>query len=275
MFGMVKKAAVAFGDVCLISPALCRSILRRRNERPVGRAAWKNPIGSALMYAVLERYYDPRTSTQERERLKSLRMSGRNGVEWARHYARKGFPDEQTARLPIWRWLEDLLGDGSVEHVHQIACSSGREIAHYARACPHKTFVGSDMESDVVAYARRAWAGIDNLRFVTLHLLDTSAFEDCLGADLIVDSGGLQYLDQASLQTFFDRAHVLAPRICLCEAVRTGWQSGQSTRKGNFSWNHDYPALLERAGYTVVRTEVVELPEMPWSRTVCVMAARP
>jgi len=80
--------------------------------------------------ALLSEYYHRETSTTRREEIKNLCIGGISGYNWAKRYAGEKFEEK-----PIIRWL-DILLKNHIHSVHQIGCSSGRELAHFARIYP-------------------------------------------------------------------------------------------------------------------------------------------
>jgi trans-aconitate methyltransferase len=202
----------------------------------------------------MSEYYRPTTSTSRREELKNLCMGGDAGVAWAEHYATVSFPSPETANVPMFQVLEESLLQGDAKVVHQVACSSGREVAHFARLYPEVKFIGSDMDDAVVAACRDRWVDIPNLSFTSVPLNRLSAADQIsMQSDIVYTSGGLQYLDEPSLRRFLDIVQQSANRVLIQETLDPEFmmdENTHSTRRGNFTWNHPFTHYLADSGWT-------------------------
>jgi len=181
-------------------------------------------------------------------------MGEGSGVRWARHYLERGFPDRYTPLLGMFAQLETRLAGGSVARVHQVACCSGREVAHFAKRFPHVAFTGSDADDSIVAFLRETWRDVPNLGFSRLRLEETDGAEmESLRGDLVYASGGLHYMDPPSLQRFFRRARGLAGALLLSQPLDRGYLVAEervSRPRRQLSWNHPYPHYLRESGWT-------------------------
>jgi hypothetical protein len=254
-----------------------------RDERPGLRtrllATWtkggtsltpaRKRLFDALAAALDREYYAPATSTEQREAIKRLCMGEDSGVEWAKAYLARGFPDRFTPVLAMFGELERRLTAGTVRSVHQVACCSGREIAHFAKRHPEVRFCGSDADPDVVEFLRHHWRDVPNLSFEVLRLeCRDDACLAALASDLAYASGGLHYLDAASLRGFLARARELVGSLLLSQPLDTSFPSDGpplSSPRRLLSWNHAYPAYLAEAGWTAIgwrENSVAELPDV-------------
>ncbi len=248
------RGGIALGTlVGTLIPPLGRALLRAwPQDGPRGRLA--RLLYRAVLKRVMAEYYHPETPSSRREALKGFCMSAEQGVAWATQYAQRGFPDRDTGDLAMFRMLEERMAEGRVQRLHQVACSSGREIAYFARRYPMVTCVGSDMDDAIVADCRRRWSGLPNLSFVVVRLdrLDLEE-QDRLRSDLVYSSGGLQYLDAPTLRRFFQVTAALAKELMLLQPLAIAAAAdgqGGSTPRGNFSWNHPYVTYLRQTGWT-------------------------
>ena len=180
-------------------------------------------------------------------------MGEASGVRWARHYLARGFPDRYTALIGMFAELERRLASGEISRAHQVACCSGREIAHFAQRFPRVEFTGSDADPSIVDFLRETWRAIPNLDFVRLRLENTAGAEmEALGGDLVYASGGLHYMDPESLRRFFGRARALTRALLLSQPLDRGYRVAgeqQSRPRRQLSWNHPYPLYLREAGW--------------------------
>lgn len=197
------------------------------------------------------RYYRNSCTSEERERLKALCMGKDSAVQWAKQYLKRGFPEAQTAFLPIFTRLEELLLSNSMT-VHQVGCCSGREVAYYAKKYPHSRFVGSDCDEDLILFLRETWQDLPNLSFELLRLENKADIISQKPCDLLVASGGFHYLDAAVLQLFFSSARRFSGKILLSQPLDGHYNAGnilKSTPRKQMSWNHPYPAYLRSTGW--------------------------
>jgi hypothetical protein len=234
---------------------------------------------AGLSRAIDREYYRPATTTEHRERLKALCMGEASGVQWAKGYLARGFPDRYTPTLSMFRDLERYLASNAVWRIHQVACCSGREIAHFARRFPHLTFEGSDGDAHVVDFLRAAWREIPNLAFARVRLEMTDAPETVsLASDLLYASGGLHYLDESSLRRFFARTRELTSILLLSQPLDRAFAMdahARSTPRTQLSWNHPYAHYLREAGWTSVRWEEGVVDDLPWVKNVSACAEAP
>jgi hypothetical protein len=223
--------------------------------------------------ATLDReYYAPGAGTERREAIKRLCMGESSGVAWAKAYLERGFPDRFTPALAMFGELERRLASGAVRSVHQVACCSGREIAHFAQRHPEVRFRGSDADPGVVDFLREHWRDVPNLSFGVLRLerWDDASFGG-LASDLAYASGGLHYLDAASLRGFLARARDLVGSLLLSQPLDSSFASDRpasSSPRRLLSWNHAYPAYLAEAGWTEIGWRESSVPELPGVKNI-------
>jgi hypothetical protein len=202
-------------------------------------------------------YYAATASTQRREAIKTLCMGAASGVDWARAYLERGFPDALTSQLAMFAYLEEHLGQGRIQSVHQVACCSGREIAHYAMRHPDIDFCGSDVEPEIVDFLRKHWREVPNLRFEVLPLESAGpTFRGRLEADLVFASGGLHYMDERALKRFLVDCREVCTTLLLSQPLDAEFDpkcKAGSAPRVQLSWNHPYVDYLEQAGWTAAR----------------------
>jgi hypothetical protein len=199
-------------------------------------------------------------------------MGAVSGVQWARMYLARGFPDRYTPVLAMFRELERELASGAVRRVHQVACCSGREIAYFARRFPAVTFCGSDGDADVVDFLRATWRELPNLAFARVRLDLAEASETAsLRSDLLYASGGLHYLDERSLRSFLGRARTVTSRLLLSQPLDRGFvmaREARSTPRTQLSWNHPYASYLREEGWAGVQWEEGLVDDLPWVKNI-------
>lgn len=208
---------------------------------------------NSLVKSLDAAYYAPDASTLRREEIKQLCMGSDSAVAWAKRYLKKGFPEAQTANLPMFPLLQDWFASGGIRSAHQVGCCSGREIAWFARNFPEIQFTGSDFDADLVSFLREHWAGIPNLDFMELHMDKAVSDHARFQTDLLYASGGFHYMDPGALVRFLADARNFAGRIALSQPLDRPFdvaESESSTPRAMLSWNHPYPRLLEETGWS-------------------------
>lgn len=234
------------------------------------------PLYRSVLYRILAEYYSRNTSTQRREDLKIMAMGNDGGVTWAKQYANRGFPEENSLPPSMFGMLEERLSRGGIKNVHQVACGSGREVAYFARQHQSVKFIGSDGDPMVVEFITSLWENINNLSFSVTRLDRLNQEElESLKCDLVYASGGLQYLDEPSLKQFCKKLSLLTPRFLLAQPISAdydGKSDMHSSRRGTFSWNHPYVRYLADEGWTVVNYEFNSWDSSPWAKTISLSA---
>lgn len=176
----------------------------------------------------------------------------------------------------MWKWLEDLLNSGEIKKVHQVACSSGKEIAYFAKKYPAIEFTGSDLDDKVIGACRKRWSDITNLKFevLDLSLLGEREIKE-LSVDVIFDSGGLQYLDEKILKDFLKKACMASRYLLLSQPLAIDFLMDKrchSMPRGGFSWSHPYMAYMRETGWLDSEYKVYFVEENYWAKTVSIKA---
>lgn len=227
-------------------------------------------VARGLMWNLQREYFAG--SRERRRRLRDECSADGQLRAWAEEYAAKPFPTEQTWRHAGFRRLRDLLQTRGATSVHQVACSSGRELAWFAQEHPGAHFVGSDIDAGVVEFCRGRWQ-LPNLEF---EVLAVDEMREAPKADVVLSSGGLQYVDPEGLLGFFQRLGDTVRELILVEPLYVGFDpdSARSMPRENLSWNHPYVTLLRDTGWEVSWQE--EHGDRPpvWVKNISVIARR-
>jgi len=202
---------------------------------------------------VLLKYYSKNTTSKEREDLKYMCMGQSSGMNWVKDYARTAFPNSDTDKVDFFKLLNNKLSGNTIMHAHQVACGSGREIAYYAKKYPKIKFIGSDIDKEVISFCSEKWKDIPNLTFEIIRLDRLNENEiKLLHCDLIFASGGLQYLDELHLTQFLKIINGPCKYIMFTQPLSIDFlmdRHNNSSRRGNFSWNHPYTKILTKADW--------------------------
>ena len=140
----------------------------------------------------IDQVYLAEADPDERERLKCLCMGGISGVAWADHYEAAPVDFEAYPWFVAFDQALEQATPGSV--AIQIGCSSGRELAHFARRHPRVSFVGIDIDEPIISRASNVHP-MPNLTFAMKrahHVLDAAPCTD--GELILFCSASLQYV---------------------------------------------------------------------------------
>ena len=225
--------------------------------------------------AALITYYSPDCSSSEREHIKAAVMTDpATSIEWATHYLREPVPQSvpECQSSPRYRMAVDAIdSQHEVLHVHQVAASSGREIAALANMFPDRRFSGSDINDELVAWQNQTWSKPANLHFVRWDLNSPTSSVCSLSPDLIVAYGGLQYLDQNTLRNFFGLLSRCGCQLVSVQPVQQGFDihGDESAPRGSWSWSHPYVRLAKAQGLKVKEWYTYSNCNAPWASTIC------
>ena len=194
-----------------------------------------------------------------------------DGVEWAQLYTSREFPDGEYRRVQVWGYLHEIVSDGLVGHIHQLAASSGREVGWLAGEYPHIQFSSSEINSRIVAQINSNLVHLDNHKSFKADLSETgdlrALFDNDI--DLLLSSGSLQYLTPIELARLFDKELNQSQYVLLCEPLGVEFEplsSKKSIRRANFSWSHPYIFLAESNGWTISNMDIHYNILHPWAK---------
>jgi hypothetical protein len=238
-----------------VLPGFTKNLLSQwPNRGPKGRL--KHLLYESVRREHMRRYYAAGKSTAERESLKSICMSGEQGAQWANYYAEIGFDETSMDINPSYRMVDERLSSGEISSFHQVGCSSGREVAYFARRYPSIQFTGSDMSDAIVKLCADRYADVPNLKFTLVRLERLNEPDlDRLTADMLFASGDLQYLDPDSFERFVDLTKGACKELISNQPVAASFLgSGEisSQPRNNFKWNHPYGSLFSRGGWNLL-----------------------
>jgi hypothetical protein len=206
----------------------------------------------------------------KRESLKNLLMGGESGKRWAAYYNDQQLDftgkfttislGEAYPTLPYLHKELSALHDHAI--VIQVGSSSGKEVAWLAQKHPEHTFIGSDIYPEVVSYAAGKYKHA-NLTFLLESAKEISKIAGAHSGKIYVfASGSLQYVQPEHLQTFFNSlSHIKDLEIVLLEPGNDSKGNPMkltgSLWRGNFSYTHNYKYYAEKAGFSLIRCEII------------------
>lgn len=173
-------------------------------------------------------------------------------------------------------WLGKFSSDSDISQVIEVGCGDGRALANMAKAVPNiSTWVGVDINSDVIERNKLAYADFPSLTFVAADAIDWLEDHAGPGSLLMTYGGVMEYIAPETLVRWFD---VLSRRrgagILLVEPVDPKHDldvERDSHVWGNEqSYSHNHRALLEGSGFSIVQSAEVEASGYRW---IMVLAA--
>lgn len=243
----------------LLYPVLFRPPLRSFSLALL--AKWQLPktrlersIFTVLIRTWEDKEYLMEQDPDRREQLKAICMGSESGRAWATEYDSR--PIDLNTPLgnstlgeawPIYNELNRVLANYQGTVV-QIGCSSGREVAYFARGHPAVQFVGTDPYQEVIDYAKR-----HSCKNASFRVLPATRVSHIVEEGMIVySSGALQYVQPEHLEeTFKDLSAILNVRLYIMEPALPGHAIEKSVYRGNFAWSHNYRSMAERIGMTI------------------------
>lgn len=208
-------------------------------------------------------YYKSSTPTKRREEIKSYIMGGNAGAEWAKNYA-KDFNLERNLQIrPFFSWIQQLLSEQKIKTVHQVGCSSGRELAYLATQYPEVKCKGSDCCKEAIEFCHTHWQQT-NMNFCVVDLTEKTNVEH-IQSDLIFCSGVLPYLDPNSMQQFFKL--VRAKYLALGEPLEKQTTKSSLPMHSDFKWEHPYAYYLKKQGWNIIQSEVTQIDKCAHDKT--------
>ena len=222
--------------------------------------------------------YLKETDPDRRVALQLLCMGKSSGVAWAETYELRqidrsvvvnGIPFDEY--FPAYLALENVLKKaGSKVVVVQIGSSSGREMAYFANNFPKASFIGIDIDDEIIVRAAKVHK-LPNLKFCRAFahsFLDNLRIDD--DCDLVLwSNGSLQYVQPEHIDIFFANMKrrnivLIAMENAMEEDVPIDCIHGSRWR-GNFSFSHDYKYYAEKNGISTVEYKSITTSNDPHS----------
>ena len=257
-------------------------ILFWRTDRDLARLHAQdsvNWIGKWLIYGARKRtereYCAPNTFEERRNSILAKVYSGEGGLHWAKTYLAMPYDWSVVARDGRYAMLDAALttcDDGTTALFS--GCSSGREVAAYARRYPAHHFLGFDFNDSVVEFCRDMHEA-PNLRFDVLDLTNPNDVSTLVCGDIMFVAGTFVYLTGPALRNLLDTLPSRIQMLVIGASVDMGYDYHAehiSRYKGLFSWSHPYPQLLRQSGYTYQYTEEAII--YPWAKNISILACR-
>ena len=178
------------------------------------------------------------------------------GVEWAREYRGRGFPDSSYQFNLAYRYLEDYLDENKNRKVrlHQVCASSGREAHYFSNISRTVLFEASDISDAISEDIKKNYP---NLECFAVDITILSKLKQVAKrCDLIIAFGGLQYLLPKELDTFFRTCCEEGCEIITSQPMHSElspYKLLKSVPRGKMSWSHPYIYSAKIAGYEIKR----------------------
>ena len=217
------------------------------------RNFFDNLLYPFMISVFLQKIYLGELNPDKREELKSLCMDGLSGRNWAEYYYNKPFDEDIYFFDKVNKRLESLC------HSHlivQVGCSSGKDIALFAKNFPSNYYIGTDPYESVIDFCNEKH-NLPNLEFMVASAKTINKSFTIISdlPILVIDNGSLQYVQAEHLNMFFNKIKFWKAEIILNNPITTGAlekYSGRTSFKGNFSYNYDYKVIAEINGIKTI-----------------------
>lgn len=217
----------------------------------------------------------------ERRRLNRERFwGGKAGVEWHENERRRLAGGEQSPeflryRTPVVAELKKLQAGGRYETVCEIGTGNGLFLVHLSRELPGvRRFVGIDLNPDQIARNREIYAE-SPLEFASVEA-EVWVAANLTAPTIFVTAGTLECFTEIELRELLERiARAGVPAVvAVCEPVNIDLASTiVSVPRGNTMYSHNYPHLLQAAGFTIAATRLEPInPDIPNYQMVMMVA---
>lgn len=254
-------------------------LLIRTIHTPKKRSAFSDYFSGFVIEAWERFEYYRERDPALRERLKRIAMEGEGGVEWAKRYLAQSI--DLNARLgnmsvreacPHYELIDQICSNSSGNLlVIQIGSSSGREIAYFASRHPAVSFIGTDIDDDIVDFQRQTHH-FQNVVFASASANDLSSLmkEQAQRPLLLFSNGSMQYVQPEYLPDFFARL-VKFDDIQLVFVENGDEKDGtpegfcMSKPRAGFSFTHDYRFYAEMQGFETMESRIIR-PYVPYNK---------
>ena len=279
MFGFTKKAAKTFLNPILYLTTYLYTYLFAVlfSESKIHELVYRSHLSSSKKTAYpvntwlfCRNYYILPRSIQ-RKLISSSIGNDEEGVTWAEHYRRKGFPDEHSHVNFAYNYLKEYIDKyGHLDcHIHQICASSGREVNYFSGFSASLVFEASDLTDAIADNIKSSYPHLD------CYTIDISDPNQVLlvasRCRLLFTFGGLQYLLPEDLEVFFKACMKGECEIIISQPIDSSispYSLKKSVPRGNFSWSHPYIHLANKSGYKVYKASTGYIPEHPWAQSL-------
>ena len=222
---------------------------------------------------ITNRYY-PEKNPDKRILMQENLMGNDCGVEWAKNYHQKKFPnpDARYGTLDFyeaypWSTCIPKFLDSSQEKItiFQIGSSSGTEIAWLAKTFPQHNFIGTDIYEEIINWAEGIY-NLPNLQFATMpgHLVPEVAKAVDTNKVIIFSSASATYMQPEHIDTFFKRVKSCQKEIYLFMVEPAREINGQSPSeirgsrpRSNFSYAHNYKYYSNKHEVNVTKCNII------------------
>jgi 2-polyprenyl-3-methyl-5-hydroxy-6-metoxy-1,4-benzoquinol methylase len=252
----------------LVLPLLPTTYLSRFNDEFFTANGPRGLIATLVRSAINRQYYS-QSDEQIRKLNRQRFWGGKAGKQWhaikteAYGDCKKYAPEFLQYRKILVNQIQDLCnGRHNFTTVCEIGTGNGMFLDYLASQLPGiETFVGIDLNKDQIEENKTAYA-CTRLNFVHSEISDYINLCNCGERVIFVAYGTLQYFTQNELEALFEliRRNVRSAAIAIAETINIDIASQfSSTPRGNIAYSHNYPSLLERSDFRILKREVVNL----------------
>ncbi|MDN3638484.1 class I SAM-dependent methyltransferase [Simiduia curdlanivorans] len=227
-----------------------------------GKGVGKSKIGKRI--ETLIRFYLAHSNKNKGDILeKSHKDFWRNEIdaEWYQKSEARFHDATLPPLAPHIAALNRLIKDTKTRTLCEIGTGDGMLLSHLKNTlASHLTFIGLDLSEQRMALNRNQFSDINFLACDAFDWISQRSEDHTV---YITNGGVMEYFSQASLEALFKQIRTEQPHSIISlfhEPIAPDHDlnhdvESRLTLGGEFSYSHNYPKLLERAGFTIQHLE--------------------
>lgn len=155
---------------------------------------------------------------------------------------------------PVIENLKELVDCRDFSAIYEVGCGDGKVLNHVANLLPSiPRVVGIDLNADRIEKNRSEYEGT-RIEFVSGDAMDWLLTHGERDSILLTYGGVLEYFTETELDALFAEMKNRSMAVCLTEPLGEDFDLANATKSSPYgyelSFSHNYPALLEKHGFT-------------------------
>jgi len=192
------------------------------------------------------------------------------------YYDRVSYRFEEWFKGPHAGFVDavaDLTEQQQFDRLIEVGCGEGLVLAELTKRMPRvKSFIGLDINAQIIERNRETYADLPNTRFMHADLAEIAPLCTARNTLFFVYGGVLEYFTESELSEFLrafaqkDCAIAFAEPIDPGHDLATVLHSYPFGEESSFSHNHRH--LLERAGWQITSQEEATFSNIRWQMVI-------
>ena len=264
IYNCLKHPVFLFFKVPYLNDKILKLLKRsKENERiQLSQGLICDLLSRLLMKAWVEQIYLKQPDQTKREKLKQSLLGDKPDLLWAEYYQTTSPPMEELKNFPMGQYIREIeymLDRGKDFSVFQIGCSSGREIAYFAKKYPDISFYGTDISAGAIKFSSKNHQ-MDNLHFEVCSAKDiTKMIEKYPSKNILLFSSvALQYVQPEHLDQMFESIRNYKNLTVVFSESGSTENGSPDAIKGSLYWyeflqTHNYKYYAEKNGFKTIK----------------------